>query len=451
MNQTASGYGAGYPPDTILARGPDRVLHMVNRRVRLFNTSGGVLATTDLNRFFGATSNGVPVGDALYDPKVIYDRGSQTYFAVALQGQTSAASKLYLTVSRPLNPNSFAATEWCRYVFDARMVFGGTATWADYPGLGAGQNTLLVSTNQYTTSGVFQGGVLRAWSKTYYANNVTSCPAFRAPFLWTGSGSGQATRLPNTLQPALHYTNPTAVTSATQPAYLISTVGGGSAQYRVWKVANLASGSPSLYGPYSVTGSISNQEPDRLAPGGANGIGIDTGDTRMLQVAGLGNRLHAVHNVRCQSGGGANEVCVRYIQLAVSNTATGGLSASFSQQYVLGGGTGWYYWHPSIAVNNAGAAATAFNAAQVGGFRGAAWATKTPASSQFANVTWLAQGNCLLNATYDSDKGFYRAGDYSGAAADPDLSSIWVASERSLNITGVGCGWSTHIGRITGL
>jgi len=449
MSQTASGYGAGFPPDSTIARGSDRVLHLVNRRAKLLDSTGGVFAVTDLNRFFGATSNGVPVGEALFDPKVIYDRGSQTYFAVALQGQTASASNFYLAVSRPASPTSFAASQWCRYVFDARILFGGASTWADYPGLGVGRNTLILTTNQYSTT--FEGGVIRAWSKNYFANNYSSCPAWKAPYLWTGYGPSQATRLPDTLQPALHYTNPTGVTPATQPAYLIDTVGGGSTQYRVWKIANLASGSPSLFGPASLSGSSNNREPDRLAPGSLSNVGIDTGDTRMLQVAGRGDALHAVHNVRCQFGGGENEVCVRYIQLSVGNTSNGGITTSVAQQSVLGGGDGWYYTFPSIAVNNSGAAATAFNAVQVGGYRGSAWAAKTPTASQFSSVSWLAQGTCLLDATYDSRKGFYRAGDYSGAAADPDLSSIWVTSERSVNITGVGCGWQTHIARITGI
>ena len=80
MSQIASGNGSGSPPDTILARGSNTLIEMVNRRARLFNSSGGVLATTTLNTFFGAS------GALLFDPKIVYDRGSQTYFAVALQG-----------------------------------------------------------------------------------------------------------------------------------------------------------------------------------------------------------------------------------------------------------------------------------------------------------------------------------------------------------------------------
>jgi hypothetical protein len=442
-------YGSGFPPDTSLARGPSRVLQVTNRRALLTTSSGGVYQVTDLNRFFGAVnSSGQPVGDALFDPKVVYDRGSQTYFAVALQGQTGSFSRIYIAVSRPVQPTSLTDTQWCRYYVDARITYGGVSSWADYPGLGLGANTLLVTTNNFTSS--FQGSAVRAWSKTYLARNTNACPAFQSPYLWTTYGSA-GTRLPFTMQPALHYTSPTSATNATSPAYLIDAVRGGSQYYRVWKIANLSTGAPLLFGPTFVQGSWSVYDPDRLSPGGASNIGIDSGDARVLQVAGLGNRLHAVHTTRCQAGSGVNETCVRYIQLAVGNNSNGSIASSFTQQSVLTGGDGWYYTYPSVAVNNSGAAAAAFNAAGVGGYRGSAWAVKPATSASFQNTTWLAQGNCLLTATYQQTRGHYRAGDYSGAAADPDGSSIWVSTERSANITGVGCGWQTHITRLTNI
>src|SRR3954451_10912188 len=282
MSQIATGNGSGYPPDTILARGSNTFIQMVNRRARLFNSSGGVLETTTLNAFFGAS------GALLFDPKIVYDRSSQTYFAVALQGQSASSSNLYLAVSRPVNPTSLGSTQWCRYVFDTTLTFGTTATWADYPGLGLGSNTLLVSVNNFSDSEDFQGSAIRAWSKSHYSANSNSCPSATSPYFWGGHGS-PLKALPATMQPALHYTAPTGVTGATQPVYLVNT-NAGTAQYSVWKVANLSTGSPLLFEPSSVTGDRTIQAPN-VVPVGANGIGIDQGDARMLQVAGVGNSL----------------------------------------------------------------------------------------------------------------------------------------------------------------
>jgi hypothetical protein len=445
MTQVASGSGAGYPPDTILARGSGTLIEMVNRRARLFNSSGTVLATTTLNSFFGAS------GALLFDPKIVYDRGSQTYFAVALQGNDSASSNLYLAVSRPVNPTGLGSTQWCRYVFDTRLSFGSTATWADYPGLGLGSNTLVVSVNNFNDANpaVFQGSAIRAWSKLYYAANTSACPTGTNPYFWGGYGS-PSQALPFTIQPALHYTAPTGVTGATQPVYLVNS-NPGTVTYSIWKIANLSSGSPLLFGPLSVAGNRTIQAPN-VAPVGANGIPIDQGDWRILQLAGVGNGLFAIHTNRCQfTSGTQTESCVRYMRFSVSNGTGGAIGASVGGQSQFGGGNGWYYSYPSIAVNNAGAAATAFNATQAGGFRGAAWATKPSGSSAFGNITYLAQGTCFLNATLSDDGTMWRAGDYSGAATDPDTTSIWVATERSTSISGVGCGWQTRIARITAI
>ena len=445
MQQIASGIGSGVPPDTILARGSNTLIEMVNRRARLLNSSGTTLATTDLNSFFGAS------GGALFDPKIVYDRGSQTYFAVALQGGSSFSSNLYLAVSRPVNPTSLGSTQWCRYVFDTRLTFGTTPTWADYPGLGLGSNTLVVSVNNFNDGNpaVFQGSAIRAWSKTHYAANTNGCPAATAPYFWGGFGS-PSQALPFTMQPTLHYTAPTGVTGATQPVYLVNS-NVGTAQYSIWKIANLSTGSPLLFNPSSVAGDRTIQAPNS-APVGANGIGIDQGDWRVLQVAGVGNALFAIHTNRCQfTSGTQTEACVRYIRFSVSNGSGGAINASVGGQSQFGGGNGWYYSYPSIAVTNSGGAATAFNATQAGSFRGAAWATKPSGFSDFGSVTYLAQGTCLLNATLSDDGDEWRAGDYSGASADPDTTSIWVATERSANISGVGCGWQTRIARLTGI
>jgi len=108
MSQIATGSGSGAPPDTILARGSGTFIEMVNRRARLFNSSGSVLATTTLTSFFGAS------GALPFDPKIVYDRNSQTYFAVALQGTSSSSSNLYLAVSRPARSEERRVGKECR-------------------------------------------------------------------------------------------------------------------------------------------------------------------------------------------------------------------------------------------------------------------------------------------------------------------------------------------------
>src|SRR5205807_149369 len=58
------------PPDTTVGRSPLTVLEGANSAVRLFNSSGTVLSTLNLNSFLQAsTTNGL-----VFDPKVYFDR-----------------------------------------------------------------------------------------------------------------------------------------------------------------------------------------------------------------------------------------------------------------------------------------------------------------------------------------------------------------------------------------
>jgi hypothetical protein len=438
-------YSWGVPPDTSLARGPNRVIELVNRRARLSNSAGSVYATRDLNSFFGAVDgSGNPSGSGLFDPKVFYDRNSTypRFYAIALQGNdnyTLHLSRIYLAVSRSTGPSSLT-TGWCRYYLSTRRALGSaTDTWADYPGLGIGRDALVVTTNQYTWPGVprVAQGVIWAWAKESLANNSQSCPGLAAPYKWIADGLNHT--LPTTIQPAQHYTSPTSSTGVVRPVYLLNTV-QGTKNYGVWRIANVASGNPLLWGPLTLAGTWPNYVPPN-APGG-DGHLIETGDTRMIQVAGLANTIIGAHNTRCQwTALTAYESCVRLVRFSVGSTAGGGLTASLTQQVVSGGGDGWFYFYPSIALNNAGTLVSAFDVSSVEGYLGSAWGVKRSTEVNFSQVTWLTQGTCLR------DTG--RAGDYSGAEADPDGVRVWVAAERSAQITGVGCGWQTRIAAIT--
>jgi hypothetical protein len=137
--------------------------------------------------------------------------------------------------------------------------------------------------------------------------------------------------------------------------------------------------------------------------------------------------------------------------VGVANSGTS-FTATLEQQMILGGGAGWYYSYPGVAVNNAGTAVVPFMSVSTSSFLSATWAAKTYSATSLTSVTYLQQGTCLRDATFQSDSGRNpqeRAGDYSGAAADPDGTRLWIAAERSTAITGVGCGWQTWIGAIT--
>jgi hypothetical protein len=247
--QTAANNGFVFvPPDTILAKSPTRVIEAVNSAVRLFNTTGGVLATRDLNSFFGAAvANG-----RLFDPKVYYDRNAVNprVYVVALQvsgrGNASLAdnvSRMWVAVSRSPDPTNLT-TNWCRYNIDARSQIGtADESWGDYPGIGAGRDSFSMTLNNFRFSNdAFRFARIHVWNKNIASNNAATCPAVPRFTFQPSSTAGNFALF--TIQPAQHYTSPSSGTSTTNPAYYISTTRGSSNQYHIHRVRNVAGGSP---------------------------------------------------------------------------------------------------------------------------------------------------------------------------------------------------------------
>src|SRR3712207_1458759 len=100
----------------------------------------------------------------------------------------------------------------------------------------------------------------------------------------------------STVQPAQHYTSPSSFTGTTNPAYYLSTRRGSSNEYRVYRVRNVASGSPTL-NQLTLTGAGYSIPPDSPQPGST--VLVDTGDNRVLQVAGIGNTLLGTFTTAC--------------------------------------------------------------------------------------------------------------------------------------------------------
>jgi hypothetical protein len=162
------------PPDTILGKSPTQVLEATNSALRLFNTAGGVLATADLNTFFGAS-----VADTrLFDPKVYYDRNAarpRTY-VVGLQ-HSATVSRIWLAISRTPDPGNLTSN-WCRYNIEGRSEIGtANVSWADFPALGVGAESLSIAVNNFRQSDkVFRFARIHVFNKLVASNNGTSCP-----------------------------------------------------------------------------------------------------------------------------------------------------------------------------------------------------------------------------------------------------------------------------------
>lgn len=439
-----SNSGSTPPPDTIVGKSNTRVLEAVNASLRLFTPVGGVLATKTLNAFFGAVSTQGP----FRDPKVYYDRNAvnRRFYVVALQksGTTDATgfSRIWLAVSRSSDPANLEPVNWCRYAINGKYNAGTPySSAADYPGLGVGADKLVISTNQFTfTSNAFTFAIIRVLNKLVAANNAAACPqlpvvTFRPSGL-IGDGSVF------TLQPAQHYTNPSSFAGTTNPVYLVNSVfgisNGSSNAYRVWRVRNLA---PITLQGAVIAGNFLNSIPPN-APQQGSATLLDTGDTRVTQVAGRGNFISAVHSTGCVVGSPPNVSCVRHIRFSVGQNAAGALTAAINDQVTFGSppvaGTGTFIFWPGVAVNNVGQTAIPY------------LRNRNSAGARFLSSFVTLRNGAVNSAPFLINSGtcaqpFTRTGDYVGAQTDPlDFLSFWLAGERATTITGT-CKWQTQI------
>jgi hypothetical protein len=265
-----------------------------------------------------------------------------------------------------------------------------------------------------------------------------SCPSITTFTFQPTTTSGDGSVF--TLQPAQHYTSPTSFSGTTNPAYLVNTVFGTSNIYRVWRVRNVAGGSPTLQGPVNVFGGFNyGLQPD--APQTGSAVPLETGDNRLTQAAGLADAVWGVHGTLCNIGGGPNESCVRAVRILVGQSG-GAFTASIDQQRTIGT-TNEFYWWPGVAVNSEEQTAVPFqyvSPTRTAGRLSSWWTTKDLTSSNFEPISSLATGTCAETLTNPD-----RTGDYVGAQTDPsDFHSFWLAGERATSVGG-SCQWQTRI------
>jgi hypothetical protein len=442
--------GDGDPPDTTVVRTASGVMEGTNHALRLFTPAGALVQHRTLKQFFG-----LPVTDAdVFDPKVAVDAigAHRRVYVVALQTSrvTDATqwSRIYLAVSRSPDPKTLTAADWCPYFFSGKRDGAGIqSSWADYPGIGFGADTVTITTNQITFAGeAFSFAVIRAMNKLALENNAGGCPSSLPPV-----HSFQPSPVFNDfnvfgLQPVQHQTAPTGYAGTTNPVYLVNTVRGASSTYRVWRLRNLAGGAPPSPDVVEVVATSGYASPVLNAPQLDGVDDLDTSDTRIASTAGRGDVITVAHNTDCNVGGGATESCVRLLRFTVGQDAAGKPTAVGSGLTTLSGAPGEFLFHPGVAVDTAGRTVVVLLRSSATTHLSAAWTLLGPASTTADPLTPLNTGSCA-KATSKPGKAA-STGDYTGAGTDRSGSVFWIGAERATVITGV-CHWQTSIGGIT--
>jgi len=406
------------PPDTQVAAGPNHLVEMVNSSGSVWDKSGTLLKLFDLNAFFA-----VPTGYSFSDPRILYDGGSQRWFASGVAFvQPTLASVVTIAVSMTSDPTQ----TWVQY-----SAANSSNLTHDQPKIGVSSDKVVLSWNDFLYGLSFQGQSTWVLQKSQM---VAGTPA-------NGVAIGpDSTR--QSLVPAVQLTS-------------------NSAEYIVYN-RGASVGVVTITGTPLLGNVVWNESdpaaPPTSAPPTADQPGmpgsIATNDDRFLTAVWENGILWTGGNDACvPSSDTTSRPCSRLIQVFTS-------TATINQDFdIATTGGGLYY--PAFALDGNGNMYVVYNISSsteyvgvriTGQLAGAAPQTVAAAQTIRSGDTTYNMNPCF------GTTGTSRWGDYAGAAIDPqNPTDVWVASEyAAIGTPGtqtkpstVGCAWGTYSARLT--
>jgi hypothetical protein len=407
------------PPDTQVAAGPNHLVEMVNSSGSVWDKSGTLLNLFDLNAFFA-----VPPGYSFSDPRILYDSGSQRWFASGVAFVPSTlASVVTIDVSTTSNP----LDKWVQY-----SAANSSNLTHDQPKIGVSSDKVVLSWNDFLFGRSFQGQSTWVLEKSQMVAGIPANGVAIGP---------DSTR--QSLVPAIQLTSNSA-------EYIVYNRGASVGVVTI-------TGTPLL-------GNVAWNESDPAAPPtsapptadqpGMPGS-IATNDDRFLTAVWENGILWTGGNDGCVPGGDTvRRPCSRLIQVFTS-------TATINQDFdIATTGGGLYY--PAFALDGNGNMYVVYNISDsstqyvgvriTGQLAGAA-----PQTVAAAQTIRSGDATYNMNPCFGTT-GASRWGDYAGAAIDPqNPTDVWVASEyAAIGTTGTptkpstaGCAWGTFAAQLT--
>jgi hypothetical protein len=426
------------------------VLEGVNNAVMVYDTSGAkllpkVVSTNELfglapaiNRITGAT------GQDPTDMRVLYDQGSNRWFVLQESqdkafGEFIGSSHLYLAVSQTGDPTG----NYNIYIQDTTNASHLRCPCvADYPQLGADQNGIYISTDEYNAIGNpnFVDASLLAISKASLAAGATLPTSYQ--FIIPNSTGFEFAITPAVTPPGASY-----FLGNNGLQYFVSSPASSStgAQLAIWAMTNtnsLATANPQpLLTQIKVptltfaTPGPASQRPGRLTYGSTlfpkgQLAYIDGGDLRIQSVAYSGGRLYVTLNTQVNDENGSSVTGAAYFIFSPTFRAGVLAASAIRQGYLLVKNNNLL--RASIAVNPQGKGAVAFTLVGPDYYP----------SSAFVPIDTFSTGSTvqIAAAGFEPEDGFTgypdngfpsvgiaRWGDSSTAVAAAD-GSIWMAT-----------------------
>ncbi len=417
LNVRGSTYGLntfGRPPDSDGAVGPVYFVELINGRFAVYRKSSGTVAQSKTDTSFWQSSGlPLPNGQSVSDPRVLFDPGSQRWFASAIffDTRTLASNSFVLAVSSSADPTG----PWHGVSLVADPVNGN---FADFPTLGADANGVYLSANMFGPGqGAPVGSALVSIPKadlllaTPTVTNATSFgilsyanygAVLQPVFNPGGTNSAQVVAVADLGKDYAYHSN-LVIGSITNAA------GPGS--------AILSAPSSILVNPYFVP--INPPQPN---PADTN---LDDGDSRISAlVQQVGGVIYAVHGEEVNAQLDTNQVWTG--QAAIRWYKINAADHSIIQSGTLSD-PAIHYFYPSIAANQDGTVVIGCNGSSTNSFVSSyAFVGETVGGvTTFGPPLLLKAGSASYIAT-DVSRGDTRWGDYSATSVDPaDPTRFW--------------------------
>ena len=399
------------PPDTHAAAGPSSIVEVTNGHVAIFDKTGAIIAggapsvtgtPVDLDAFCGR--------EGCFDPKVIYDQGSQRFVAVVVEGRDLSTSFLHIMVSTDSTPSNLT-TDWDKFRHASGTTISSTNGWFDYPGLGVSPDALVVTGNIFSETSPFPflGTKIRVFDKTeLYDGDATA----------TFTDIDRDPSVGATVQPAHHLSDPPAGTF-----YLLQR----------WNATNLnvlvltgLPGSPSVSAPQLLTTANQGGCVDSAPQQGTN-KDIDTICLRMMNAVWRDGSLWGTN-----TGSGASRAIVQWFEVETNGFPSA--TPTVRQHGVIDGGSGEYTYMPSISVDACNNTALTYTQSSSSRFPEMRYTGRLFGDALNSMQTpVVAKASAFSHDDFSGGSGPFappeRWGDYSATVIDPIDQSFWVANE----------------------
>jgi IPT/TIG domain len=447
------------PPNEDVAAGPTDIVEVVNSTMYIYSRAGADLGSVDLNLF-------MDVFDGYYssDPRVIYDPGDGRFWVTVTEvpdeyqspSDCPESAPVLIAVSGSSNPLPFDA--WTVYGLPMETFGGSTGQplteFADQPGLGMSQATIVVTFDDYTCDNEFNGSETDVLQKSDFESDSG---LNSLDFFYDGPFAEQPVEAQGEMTVNYIVSNQSDCSGNgcmnNVPDALVQGFTGTP------EGAGGVTNGPYVYVPMSAT--AVDDSTGFLPPADQKGTTqqLQTNDDRFLNAVYRNGEIWTADGTSCEpSGDTMQRDCLDYVEIQVGGDDIN-FPPALTNQIDNVGIDGADLFYPAVSLDQSGNMITVFDESSTNLFPSIEDASVTSASTTLSTFQTLHtsitfyNGADLFSGACDSNG--CRWGDYSGAAMDPsNPNDVWVVSGSADGNTSVGCPtinacWNTRIYDLT--